>query len=278
MADYDKAIPPGKEGRVNVKIDGRKLFPGFSEKQFAVKTNDPQNASFSLSIQMNIKKVFDFSKELRWAGFVEEDFKIESIVTNLLSNPVNITGVRWDDDAKRKGYEEKIGLKLETIEKGRKYRLKIWRKKEMTPESFVAGVVLSTDFPKLKEKKMQLSITIAPEVEIHPNRIYFSEMVIPPGATKSFERQFNIVSARGDSLKILKVEPNSEDITVKIQELVPGKSFRGTVWVRPTSRIGQYMGSVKIHTNHPRYKVLNLDLIGTVRVADTAEKAPKAGK
>jgi hypothetical protein len=278
VADYDKAIPPGKEGRVNVKIDGRKLYPGFSEKNFAVRTNDPEHASFSLSIQMNIKKVFEFSKELRWAGFVEEDFKIESVITNLLASPVNITGVRWDDEAKRKGFEEKIGLKLETIEKGKKYRLKVWRKKEMAPESFVAGVVLMTDFPKLKEKKLQLSITIAPEVELHPDRIYFSEMVIPPGATKSFERQFNIVSARGDSLKILKVEPTSDEITVKIQELVPGKSFRGTVWVRPSSRIGQYMGSVKIHTSHPRYKVLNLDLIGTVRVSDASEKAPKTGK
>lgn len=278
MADYDKAIPPGKEGRVNVRVDGRKLYPGFSEKHFAVRTNDAENASFNLAIQMNIKKVFEFSKELRWAGFVDEDFKIESVVTNLLSSPVNITGARWDDDAKRKGIEEKIGLKLETIEKGKKYRLRVWRKKEMAPESFVSGIILATDYPKLKEKKLQLSITIAPDVELHPDRIYFSEMVIPPGATKAFERQFNIVSARGDSLKILKVEPNSEEITVKIQELVPGKSFRGTVWVRPANRIGQYMGSIKIHTNHAKYKVLNLDLIGSVRVADTAEKAPKTGK
>ncbi len=278
MADYDKVIPPGKEGRVNVKIDGRKLFPGFTEKHFAVKTNDPQNASFNLGIQMTIKKVFEFSKELRWAGFTDEEFKIESIITNMLDNPVNITSAQWDDDAKKKGYDEKIGLKLETIEKGKKYRLKLWRKTEMAPENFVAGIILATDFPKIKEKRLQLSITIAPDVELHPDRIYFSEMVIPPGATRSFDRQFNIICARGDSLKILKVEPNRDDITVKIQELAPGKSFRGTVWVRPTSRIGQYLGSIKIYTNHPKYKVLNLDLVGSVRVADAAEGTPKSGK
>ncbi len=278
MADYDKVIPPGKEGRINVKVDGRKLYPGFSEKHYTVKTNDPQNATFGLNIQMNIKKVFEFSRELRWAGFVDEEFKLESIITNLLPNAVHLTSVRWDDESKRKGYEDRIGLKLETIEKGKKYRLKVWRKKEMAPESFVAGIVLATDFAKLPEKKMQLSITIAPDVELQPNRIYFSEMVIPPGATKTFDRQFNVILARGDSLEILKIEPSRDDITVKIQELVPGKSFRGTVWVRPTSRIGQYMGSVKIYTNHPRYKILNLDLIGSVRVGEGSGGQLKTGK
>ena len=243
-----------------------------------MKTNDPQNASFDLTLQMTIKKVFELSRELRWTGFADEDLKIESIITNLLTTPVNITGARWSDDAKAKGYDKKIGLKLETIEKGKKYRLKLWRKEEMAPESFVTNVILSTDFPKLKEKNLQMSVTIAADVEIQPNRLYFSEMVIPPGATRTFDRQFNIVAARGDSLKILSAEPNRDDITVKIQELVPGKSFRGTVWVRPSSRIGQYFGSIKITTNHPKYKVLNVDLVGSVRVADTGSPAPKSGK
>jgi hypothetical protein len=278
VADYDKAIPPGKEGRVNVKIDGRKLYPGFSEKHFAVKTNDPENAAFNLAIQMNIKRVFEVSKDLRWAGFMDEEFKIESILTNMLDTPVNITSAQFDDATKRKGYDQKIGLKLETIEKGKKYRLKLWRKKEMSPESFVASVVLTTDFPKLKEKKLPLSIMIAPDVELHPSRIYFPEMVIPPGATKTFEKQFSIVAARGDSLEIVKVEPNRDDITVKIQEIVPGKSFRGTVWVRPTSRIGQYMGSIKIYTNNSKFKVLSLDLIGSVRVAESSGGRPRSGK
>lgn len=276
MADYDKVIPPGKEGKISVRIYGNKVYPGMIEKHFTVKTNDPEHQSFSLSVKVNIKKVFELSKELRWAGFADEEMKIESIITNAMDKPLNITGVTWDEQSKNRGLDEKFGLKLETIEKGKKYKLKVWSRKEMKPESFAANVILKTDNPKLKEKKLMLSVTVAPDVELHPDRLYFSEMVVPPGATKSFERQFNIVLARGDSLKILDVQPNRDDITVKIQELVPGKSFRGTVMVRPSSRIGQYMGSIKITTNHPKYKILNLDIIGSVRVEDSAEKSPRS--
>jgi hypothetical protein len=115
-------------------------------------------------------------------------------------------------------------------------------------------------------------------VEVYPDRLYFGEMVIPAGATKAFDRTFNIVAARGDSLKILKAVPNRDDMTVKIQELQPGKSFRGTVWIRPSSRLGQYAGAVKIYTNNPKYKELVLDIVGSIRVGEPAEGVPQTKK
>lgn len=134
--------------------------------------------------------------------------------------------------------------------------------------------MLTTDYPKLKEKLVSLSVTIMKDIELLPNKLYYGEMVIPAGATKTFEKTFNIVAARGDSLKILKAVPSRDDITVKIQEVQPGKSYRGTVWVRPTSRLGAYTGSIKISTNIPKSKEIVLDIIGTVRVGDAS--APRS--
>jgi hypothetical protein len=278
VADYDKAIPPGQEGKINIKIDGKKLFPGMFEKSFTVKTNDPANAQFVLTITGTVKKTFEFSREMRWTGFVDDQFKFEVEVTNLLPTPVGITGARWADDVAAKGLQDKIGIKLETIEKGKKYRIKLLKKKDLAPENIVANIVLTTDFPKIKEKSVPMSIIIQKEVEIYPDRLYFGEMIIPPGATKAFDRTFNIVAARGDSLKILKVVPNRDDMTVKIQELQPGKSFRGTVWIRPSSRLGQYAGSVKIYTNNPKEPEMILDVVGSIRVGEAAEGVPEEKK
>jgi hypothetical protein len=197
VADYDKAIPPGQEGKINIKIDGKKLFPGMFEKSFTVKTNDPANAQFVLTITGTVKKTFEFSREMRWTGFVDDQFKFEVEVTNLLPTPVGITGARLADDVAAKGLQDKIGIKLETIEKGKKYRIKLLKKKDLAPENIVANIVLTTDFPKIKEKSVPMSIIIQKEVEIYPDRLYFGEMVIPPGATKAFDRTFNIVAAAG---------------------------------------------------------------------------------
>ena len=138
----------------------------------------------------------------------------------------------------------------------------------------MANIVLTTDFPKIREKSIPMSIIVQKEVEIYPPRLYYGEMIIPPGATKAFDQAFNIVSVRGDSLKIIKAVPNRDDMTVKIQELQPGKSFRGTVWIRPSSRLGQYAGSIKIYTNNPRNPELVLDVVGSIRVGEAVEGVP----
>ncbi len=278
MADFDKVIPPGKEGKVNVKIDGKKLFPGLIDKQFTVKTNEPNNSQFVLAVTGTVKRAFEFSREMRWSGFVDDKFSFEVLVTNVLETPVAVTGIRWADDAAAKGLADKIGLKVETVEKGKKYRIKMWQKKELAPETVMANVVLTTDSPKLKEKSMPMSIIVQKDVEVYPDRLYFGEMIIPAGATKAFDRTFNVVAARGDSLKILKAVPNRDDMTVKIQELQPGKSFRGTVWIRPSSRLGQYAGAVKIYTNNPKYKELILDIVGSIRVGEPAAEVPQPKK
>jgi hypothetical protein len=274
VADYDKTVPPGQVGKVHVLINGKKIFPGPIEKNFAVKTNDPANEQFTLTVKGTVKRALDFSREMRWAGFPDEDIRLDCVVTDLLPTPINIMSVRWDSDSTSKALETKVGLKLETVEKGKKYHLKVWKKKELAPESFVANIVIVTDYPKLKEKFLPIAITVMKDVELHPEKLYYGDMVIPPGATKAFDRSFNIVAARGDTLKILKTVPSRNDMTVKIQELVPGKSFRGTVLVRPTSKIDQYAGSIKIYTNYAKYKEINLDIVGSVSI----EGAPGSKK
>jgi len=271
VADFDKVVAPGQQGKVHIKIDGKKIGAGPFDKAFAVKTNDPENEQFNLSVQGTVTKALEFSREMRWAGFTDEPLKIESYITVTLSSPMNILSARWDDDGKAKGLPEKIGVKLDAIERGKKYRLTVWKKADLAAESVVSNIVLATDNPKLKEKIVPVAFTIMNDVELHPQRIYYGEMIIPPGATKAFERSFNIIAARGDSLKIVKAVSSRDDMTVKIQELLPGKSYRGTVLVRPTSKIDRFTGSVTIYTNYPKYREVVLDVVGSVRVGTGSE-------
>jgi hypothetical protein len=274
VADFDKAIPPGKEGKINIRIDGKKLFPGMFEKNFAVSTNDPENAQFNLTVQGTVKRAFEFSHDLKWTGFIDDRLDLETDITNLLATPVDILSARWVEDGRFADIDSKLGLKLETIEKGKRYHLKIWNKKPLDPLSGVITLALATDYPKLKEKLVQVSITVSKDVDVLPPTLYYGEMLIPPGATKAFDRTFTVVAQRGDSLKILKAIPSRDDITVKLQEVQPGKSYRGTVWVRPTARLGQYTGTVKIYTNYPKFKELTVDLVGSVRVGDEGSGGP----
>ncbi len=277
VAEYDKVVAPGQMGKVHIKIDGKKIGAGAFDKGFMVKTNDPANEQFNLSVKGTVAKALEFSREIRWAGFTDETFKIESYVTVLLSSPMNILSARWDVDAAAKGLPEKVGVKLDPIVRGKKYRLTVWKKAELASGTIVSNVILATDNPKIRETIVPVAFTVMNDVELYPQRIYYGEMLIPPGATKGFERSFDIIAARGDSLKIVKVVSSRDDMTVKIQESIPGKSYRGTVLVRPTSKIDRFEGAIKIQTNYPKYREVVLDVVGSVRVG-TGSGASSKGK
>lgn len=278
MADYTKVIPPGQEGTIKAKIDGKKIFAGYLEKVLNVKTNDPETPDMVLTLQFTVKKVFDVSSELNWTGFQDEDIKLETIITNLMTTPINIKSYEWAPVSKEKQLDTRLAVKLETIEKGKKYKLTLRKKKDIPPDRYYGELMLLTDYPKLPEKVLKFSISVVKDVEVYPDRLFFGEMVIEKGTSKSFDRMFNVIAARGDSLKILKVVPSSPEITVKIQEQTPGKSFKGTVWVRPPDKIGQYVGSIKIYTNYPKFKELILDIVGSVRYGEPNEPAAPGNK
>ena len=168
---------------------------------------------------------------MRWAGFADEALKIESYITVLLASPMNITSARWDDDGKAKGLDEKIGVKLDTIERGKKYRLTVWKKAELAPESVVSNIVLTTDNPKLKEKIVPVAFTIMNDVELHPQRLYYGEMLIPPGATKGFERTLQHHRgarrfAQGSQGRVEQGRHDGEDPGAHAGQVVPGHGAR----------------------------------------------------
>ncbi len=268
MADYDEVIPPGQGGEIRVTIHGSKIHTGRFNKSWTVVTNDPDNRRLTFKVGGTVKQVFGMSGQLMMSGFQDEKIEGELILENKLETPIHITGWEWEKKAKESGIDNNVGVKLEEIEKGRKYRIVAWKKPYAEPAMYRGEILLSTDFPNLAEKKIAVRLTISRDVEVHPNRIHLGEMVVPEGTSQSFDRQFRIIAARGDTLKILGVEPNREDITVKIQEIQAGKVYKGTVRVRPPSQLGSFEGKVKIKTNYAGYEEITLLVGGRVRLGN----------
>lgn len=273
MADFDKVVPPGQEGKINVKIYGHKIFPGHFKKSYTVTTNDPENERVVLTLSGDVVKVFDVSTEIAVTGFRDEELKKEVILTNRLEKPVHLTDYRWSETTRSSPeLSDMLGVKLEPIESGQKYRLTVWNKKQLEPGHYLGDLFLKSDFEGLSEKKVMVRFTITPDVEVHPKTVIMREMIVEEGTSKSFDKKITIIAARADSLKILKVEPDRDDVTVNVQEIVPGKSFRCTIRLRPPSETGRYLANLKIYTNYPGYEVLPVSITGTVRLMARKEQ------
>ncbi len=268
MADFDKVILPGKEGKIAIAITGFKLHSGRFDKSFTVTTNDPDNQKVILSVTGIIKNVLDFSNTtLSLSGFIGETLKTEMIVSNKLPQPVKITGWHWAENAKDYDFLCKnIGVKLETLEAGKQYRLETWTKEPAKPGQFGGDLILQTDFKEMPEKKVNFNMVVTPDVQVHPATVIMREMVITEGTTQNFERSISIIATRGDTLKVLKVIPDRPDITVNLREVKAGKAFSCKVSIRPPSESGKYVGNITFVTNYKGYENLTAEIRGTVRV------------
>ena len=272
MADFDKVILPGMEGKIEIKIVGFKIHPGRFTKSFTVTTNDADSPKVVLKVTGSVKKVLDFTKSLSLSGFANEKLKIETVITNKLQNSIQITGWHWSK--KSRDYDflaEHIGVKLEAIENGKQYRLETWTRDKVPFGQYTGDIILETDFAELPEKKFPFRMVITPDVQVHPNTIIMREMRMQDGVSKNFEKVVSIIAARGDSLKILDVIPSREDITVNLREVRPGKAFSCTISLRPPAESGKYMGSIKFITNYPGYEEIVAQIRGTVRVSSPKE-------
>lgn len=265
MADFDKVIPPGQEGEIKVTIYGNKISTGRFSKKYTVMTNDPENSKVVLAVSGNIKRVFEISKGLSMFGFADEQLNAGVTVVNVLDTPVRITGYEWAEKSRNMG--DRVEVKIKEVEKGKKYKLDVWAKDNLAPGSYFGEIVLQTDFEAVKEKVVKVTLRISPEVDVNPKTLHFMEMSVPEGTSKSFDKVFRVIANRGDTLKVLDVIPDREDISVSMKEVEPGKIYRGTVRIRPPTSLGKYSGSLKILTNYPGYEELTVAIRGNIRIA-----------
>ena len=267
MADYDEVIPPGSEGKINVKLIGFKLPAGKFKKSFTVKTNDPENEKVLLYVQGTVQKIFDISKGLSLTGYRNEELRDEVVLTTTIDQPIKITGWHWSEKTKERDIlDVAVGVKITPIERGKKYKLETWLKKQLPPKQYFADLVLETDFDKLPEKQISMRVHVMDDVEVHPNSVYMHELLVPEGKTKSFEKTVSVIAARGDSLRILEIIPSDGSITYNVREVKPGKAYTVRFQIRPPSEPGRYEASLTFRTNYRGYERLEVPIKGAVRI------------
>lgn len=209
------------------------------------------------------------SKSLNLSGFAKEKLKLESIISIKIPEEINITGWHWSEKSKDFDFLcENIGVDLQSMEPGRRYSLKLWTKENADPGRYIGDLMLETDFKDISEKKMLFSLTITPDVQLTPRTVIMREMRLSGGKTKNFEKRVSVIAARGDSLQLLEVIPDRDDITVNVRETRPGKAFSCIISIRPPAKSGKYEATVTFITNYPGYEKLVLPIKGMVRVID----------
>jgi len=143
VADYDKVIPPGGEGKITLKVDTRG-YQGKVTKNARVYTNDPKNPVTNLNLEVFVKiPILVSARYVRLEGLPgEKDTKAIEIKAQkekaLTLEPASFN------------LEAKATYRIEEIAPGKEYRVSFTNISELE-ETYLGFLRLKTNYPEKPE-------------------------------------------------------------------------------------------------------------------------------
>jgi hypothetical protein len=121
VADFDKAIAPGQEGKITLKLDTSNRHNKLT-KSATVTSNDPHTPITSISLSCFVKEHISIKpgRQIKLEGYEGDRLSQKVTITATAGQEFEITEVKPDPDL-----AGKITCKIETIQKGKEYSLEV---------------------------------------------------------------------------------------------------------------------------------------------------------
>ena len=148
MAHFDRAIPPGGEGKITLTVNTQG-YHGAINKRIRVYTNDKKNSLTRLTIKAFVKVSIRLSpRSVNLVGFEGQEIKQSVQIRANEEKPLKLEPVHFN-------LSEKVTYRIEEIEEGRLF--KVYFTNIPGPAGILRGVLrLKTNYPE----KPAISISI----------------------------------------------------------------------------------------------------------------------
>ena len=259
MASFDKAIPPGQEGKITLKVQTARRKGKFS-KGGTVHSNDPQQQTTTISIGCLVKTHISVipTDSVKLEGYEGDKLNQKITITSFEDLPLQITDITSDID-------DKIKYKLKTKKKGKEYVLEIKnRSKEVG--SFRGKINLKTNSDKKPLLVINVYGKLREEVAVRPGSLSY-------GTLDTTKENFNpnqikktvvLRDVRGNGLTIKKVKTSSDWIVTETKTKKEGKQYSIVITlVKDKLPKGQFNETIEIRTNYKRQPLV-VDVKGEV--------------
>jgi len=258
VARFDRAIPPGGEGKITLEIR-TKGYQGNMYKAARVISSDPKNPQMTISMKGKIWAPVQINPQhVHLRGTVGE--KVEQVVRvqGEKKEPliVKLASVSVPD---------KLAVELREIEKGRGYEVKIQNK--VKGEATYAGqVTLTTNYPEKPELVIRVSVNVRGAVEVRPKALNFgrlSEEQLEQLKTNNrfLRRPVMVVLNKGNDLKVSKVELEKSLFKAVTKSVQQGRMAQILVEPVPEKlQKGLNEDRLKIYTNQKDLGVLEVPI------------------
>jgi hypothetical protein len=263
VAEFDRVIPPGQEGKIELKIDGGKVRGRFS-KSAAVHTNDPNHPKLTITLAGTIKEylVIEPSTRIFLKGsHGEQVTKGLTVYSNVedLTEPFAITNLTSDID-------DKITYKAEKMDEEGKYLVHVWKNPKLPVSNSFGSLFIHTNIGQAPMKKIQVQVTTRGDLVVRPTILNFGSVPDPvvTKLDKPLQKSLTIAKNKGE-FEIENITFSTDGYRAKIDPLKEGQTYKVTVDFFPEEGGRNYMGEMVIHTTDPLEPTVKVRLLARLR-------------
>ncbi|HOV85190.1 MAG TPA: OS_HP3 family (seleno)protein [Syntrophobacteraceae bacterium] len=251
---FDRAIPPGGEGTVTLKVI-LKGYKGNIKKNATIESNDPRNPRTALTMQGKVRTLID----VRPADTIAFRGPARSMGESTLDlaaalQPFRITRVESN-------LEDKIAHQLVTVEDGKLYRLQVTN---LARQGHYSGFLrLHTDFERKSEILIRVNGSIEGEISVKPGALLVGKLSAQQPVRKgrvvvasNSGKPFKIINLVHDE-KLIRVTqsplPDQQGVSLEIvprMENVPPGAPQRTVLSIETDMASEGKQEVQVQVFH----------------------------
>lgn len=177
--DWTKIVPPGGTGKITLKVDTAK-FKGPISKTANVTTNDPDQASFRLTVNAQVKTFIDVLPQDR-VSFRQYRGETKDQTLTIHSNEAGefkINAVEVTGDGVKHEYSK-------ATDGSGDYKLKVWLDKTAPIGNISGSIKIVTNSAKEPELTIPVQGNVLGQLSVNPSSLYFR--VDGSGANKAWQ-------------------------------------------------------------------------------------------
>lgn len=261
MAKFDRVIPPGQEGKINLVIDGKRVHGKFS-KSATVRSNDPNYPTMTLTMSGNVTPYITVTPSNRvflQGQYGESVHKMITLKTNEENVDFKVTKVESNID-------DKITYKARPNEEDGTWAIDVWKNPKLPTMSTFGTLTVHTNSERSPTKTVQLQVITKGSITIEPKAVNFGTVKIDTESDEPvapITRNVIVLKATGD-FQIEDVTFSADYFSAEVEPVQPGKRYNIKVtFAPPKKKQGRktHIAEMTVHTNDPREPALTVRLV-----------------
>jgi hypothetical protein len=274
VASFDHTIPPGGTGKVNAEVDTTG-FSGPIAKAVMVFSNDPVTPNMNLVIKADVRAFIEVlprpliifrsilqgepaSEKLTLVTADGSDFKVES---------VNTGGGPYQVAFRELGEKERIPDR-----KGSQWLVTVTVPADAPKGMLNQKIVVKTTAAKAPEVTINVQGAVRPVVDVIPAEVNFGTVT---GDALVGHNVLVVNNRQGTELQITEAKVDNPNYTTEVVPLAAGQRYQVAVSLKAGAPKGTQKTNLKIITNDPLRKVIDVPVTAEVQPAPAVQPVKK---